>query len=188
VLKKVDIDVSDLQGKSGEVLEMHRWLRSPHMLRTDGVYSPTKMKLYGWKWIPEMSSYLVTFRYFSGTRNHVNLVYAYIKCMEHTASIDSVWIFTTHKVPLNPADKAVVVGVWTKSDSTDAALFVSLTTRYNVGHYHNLVSLLFDFNWGMRETHDVTGELRRSFNENGSLDPPPAGYDEDGWPLPVAPQ
>ena len=185
-LKKVDIDFSGLEGKAGEVLEMHKWLRSPHMLRTDAFYSPSKIKLYAWKWVPDMSAYLVTFRYFSGVREHVNLVYAYIKCMEYTANIDFVWIFTTHKVPLNPVDAADVTDVWMKSESmgqTHTAPLVSITTRYNVGHYHNLVSLLFDFNWGMRETHDVTDRLDRSFNEDGALDPPPTSYDEDGWPV-----
>jgi hypothetical protein len=37
--RAADIDLTDLQGKSAEVLKMHKWLRSPHMLRTDQYYT-----------------------------------------------------------------------------------------------------------------------------------------------------
>ena len=189
-----DIDLTDLQGKSAEVLKMHKWLRSNHMLRTDQFNSPIKMKIYKWRWIPDRSAYLVTFRYFSNVRNKVSLVYAYIKCMENTPNIDSVWIFTTRNVPLEHiidfGPNPPVVGnldirdVWAKTpQNPNEEIVVSITTRYNVGHYHNLVSLLCDYNWGMRETHDITDKLKRSFNEDGTLNPPLHGYNDDGWPL-----
>jgi hypothetical protein len=63
---------------------------------------------------------------------------------------------------------------------------VSVSTRYNVGNYHNLAFLLFDYNWGKREPHDLEGEkLERSFKSDGTLPPAPQGYDEDGWSLPA---
>jgi hypothetical protein len=191
------VDLSDLRGRSAEVLKMHRWLRSPHLLRTDRMSSPQKMKIYRWRWIPESSAYLVTFRYFSEVQTYVKLVYAYIKCMEHAPEIDFVWIFTTHNVQLvyanntsrqAPEPGVAIMDIWKQSPGPNFRVpRISITTRYNVGHYHNLVYLLFDYNWGMRETHDIeAGILERSFYEDNHLDPAPAGYDEDGWPTPAA--
>jgi hypothetical protein len=127
----------------------------------------------------------------------VKLVYAYIKHMEHAPEIDFVWIFTTHNVELvyatnnrgqAPQPGVSVKGIWKTSPGPEHHMpRISITTRYNVGHYRNLVSLLFDYNWGMRETHDIEESiLCRCVLENGNMDPAPAGYDEDGWPTPAA--
>jgi hypothetical protein len=188
------IDDLDVRNRPPEVLKMHKWLRSPHLLRTNEKSFRQQMKIYRWKWIPESSAYLVTFRYFSEIPEHVKLVYAYIKCMEHAPEIDFVWIFTTHYVPVEyvrtspdqpPVPGIAIKDVWkTILEPSIMKARTSITTRYNVGHYHNLVYLLFDYNWGMRETHDVEeNRLERSFNEDGTLDPAPTGYDEDGWPV-----
>jgi hypothetical protein len=184
----------DVRNKPPEVLKMHKWLRSPHLLRTNEKNFRQKMKIYRWKWIPESSAYLVTFRYFSEVAEHAKLVYAFIRCMEHAPEIDFVWIFTTHYVPItyeeiSPSEPSVpsiaIKDVWkTIQEPSIMKARTSITTRYNVGHYHNLAYLLFDYNWGMRETHDVEeNRLERSFKEDGTLDPAPTGYDEDGWPL-----
>ena len=110
--------------------------------------------------------------------------------MEHAPEIDFVWIHTTHNVPLLMPENPVplqetvrdVQDVWRQESVPVTG--ISVTTRYNVGHFNNLVFLLFDSNWGMRETHDFEKyTLDRGFHENGALDPAPAGYDEDGWPL-----
>jgi hypothetical protein len=183
-----NIDMSDLQGRSPLVLQMHRWLRLPHVFRNQRDRDYQRMKMYRWRWIPDKGAYLVTFCYDAGVIYNMRLVYAYIKCMEHVPEIDFVWIFTTYMVPLGDTLQEVeyvwIEGMYEFTAQHPVGQTVGVSTRYNVGHYHNLAFLLFDSHWGKMRQHDLErGRLERSFKEDGTLSPAPEGYDEDGWPI-----
>jgi hypothetical protein len=164
-----------------EIKKMHMWIRSVQRLIDSRPYVMGGIERYQWKWISARNAYLVSFRFFArkiGGVKYVEKVYAFITCSQHAACVKNVWIYTLHEMCVD-WDKRVE-DLWQYVGGDVIGPDVSISTRYNVGHHLNLESLLFDFDWGTRRTHDITDEMQTAFTTEDVI-PQLFGCDDDGW-------